>query len=435
MITWFKNRIVFALLIASLLKAERPTLTREPSGDVLENEKENIKLRCNSGNKDSSVTWYKDGQTLREIPDPFCEPYGEYDKFFEYEYNQTDDEIFYSDVGETPVDLCGAEPRELILQEVSRDFSGNYSCSVDGDISEDLELVIFYVPGAATVVDRSNDYQTETQVKCEVKELGQPAADRYLWRRGSDSFETKESSITVKTGETVGCRALSRIGNGFEGILELERSCSVSMSHFIEKEEVILSCSIRTDDQDVQIWWTKEGSEAKFEGQQQGSNPTSQVRVKKLKESAGIFTCGWGHAAEESSEDNKCSFHLTEALMFDETSNEVMIIVIIVTCLVCFLLLFITIIIIIYWWQDKDNTKSEEEESPKSSVNSLPFARLLSSEEIMDIPGGEVLEYIDYDHRQTLANGPIKYRETSVENARQRREKIQKRISSKSDTL
>ena len=53
----------------------------------------------------------------------------------------------------------------------------------------------------------------------------------------------------------------------------------------------------------------------------------------------------------------------------------------------------------------------------------------------MDNPGGEVLEYIDYDHKQTLANGPIKYRETSVENARQRKEKIQRRISSKSDIL
>lgn len=144
----------------------------DPDSPVIENAGSNVTLYCNveAGNPQqlTKVRWFLDGQLLKELPE--CDPHD----------SKEDDE-----------DLCGIDPIKMLLQDVGRDFGGNYSCEGMnaagwGPRSLSEELVVFYEPGNATLMHTPliAVKKKSVQLSCSVDEDGNPKSSRYRWLRG-----------------------------------------------------------------------------------------------------------------------------------------------------------------------------------------------------------------------------------------------------------
>lgn len=142
----------------------------DPDSPVIENAGSNVTLYCNveAGNPQAltKVRWFLDGQLLKELP--------------ECDEEREDEE-----------DLCSIDPIKMLLQDVGRDFGGNYSCEGMnaagwGPRSAPEELVVFYEPGNATLVHTPLIAVKKKSVtfSCSVDEDGNPKSSRYRWLRG-----------------------------------------------------------------------------------------------------------------------------------------------------------------------------------------------------------------------------------------------------------
>uniref|UniRef100_A0A336K1W8 CSON005257 protein n=1 Tax=Culicoides sonorensis TaxID=179676 RepID=A0A336K1W8_CULSO len=143
----------------------------EPDSPLIENNESNVTLYCNvlQGNPLAllKVRWFLDGQLLKELPE--CED----------DVNDEDS-------------LCEIDPSKMLLQNVGRDFHGNYSCEGFnaagwGDVSNEAELLVHYEPGNASLA-----FYPPIPVKrksvtftCSVDDPGNPSATRYRWLRGN----------------------------------------------------------------------------------------------------------------------------------------------------------------------------------------------------------------------------------------------------------
>lgn len=144
----------------------------EPNTTIIENNGSNVTLFCGvlRGNPQllRKVRWYLDGQILKELPE--C-----------------------GDSNPNPDDdtLCGVNPNVLLLENVGREFLGNYSCEGMnaagwGRRSHNTALQVHYEPGNATLVVRPLVATKKRSVTftCTVDDLGNPRATRYRWLRG-----------------------------------------------------------------------------------------------------------------------------------------------------------------------------------------------------------------------------------------------------------
>ena len=109
----------------------------EPGGVVSEEDHANVSLHCDmvAGNPLdlTRVFWYLDGELLRVLPDYECEEDGEIgsgddtsdDTLAEEEFTLEDEGS-----GGRIQDkyFCKIDPKELILQDVTRHMAGNFSC-------------------------------------------------------------------------------------------------------------------------------------------------------------------------------------------------------------------------------------------------------------------------------------------------------------------
>lgn len=147
---------------------------------IIENNEDNVTLSCNvlKGNPIQllKVRWYLDGQMLKELPE--CPD----------ESTSTDAAAASSDSQEN---LCGVSPNVLLLENVGRDFLGNYSCEGMnaagwGPRSESTYLEIYYEPGNATLLHHPQIATKKKSVtfSCSVDDGGNPNATRYRWFRG-----------------------------------------------------------------------------------------------------------------------------------------------------------------------------------------------------------------------------------------------------------
>lgn len=139
-------------------------ITMEPDSPLIENNESNVTLYCSvvQGNPSTllKVRWFLDGQLLKELP--------------ECEQDENDEDS-----------LCEVDPSKMLLQNVGRDFHGNYSCEGYnaagwGDVSNEAELIVFYEPGNASLT-----YFPPIPVKrksvtftCGVEDGGNPPATR-----------------------------------------------------------------------------------------------------------------------------------------------------------------------------------------------------------------------------------------------------------------
>lgn len=153
-------------------------LMMEPNNTIIENNESNVTLFCNvlRGNPVvlRKVRWYLDGQILKELPECSAE----------------DAAAAVAADSETGV-LCGVNPNILLLENVGREFLGNYSCEGQntagwGRRSPNTELQVHFAPGNATLAVRPVVATKKKSVTftCTVDDLGNPRATRYRWLRG-----------------------------------------------------------------------------------------------------------------------------------------------------------------------------------------------------------------------------------------------------------
>ncbi|XP_058054565.1 hemicentin-1 [Anopheles bellator] len=195
----------------------KPTvmLTMDPDTPVIENDQANITLLCNivDGNPMllTRVRWFLDGEFLKELPE--CEE---------------------ATLG-TDENLCEVDPSKMLLQNVGREFIGNYSCEGFnlagwGDVSEDSSLDVYYEPGNASMVHFPTVAVKRRSVtfNCSIEDRGNPAASRYRWLRGGKPvMDVVTPSWTVDpvgldSRTTFSCYAYNEGGEGLAAEESLE---------------------------------------------------------------------------------------------------------------------------------------------------------------------------------------------------------------------
>lgn len=240
----------------------------DPDSPVIENAGSNVTLYCNvaEGNplQLTKVRWYLDGQLLKELPE--CKP-GEGDE---------------DDAGEGldgEEDLCGIDPIKMLLQNVGRDFGGNYSCEGMtaagwGPRSEPEELFVFYEPGNATLVHTPLVAIKKKSVhfSCSVDEDGNPKSSRYRWLRGDKPvMDIVMSNWTVDpigldSRTNFSCYAYNEGGNGEPATVFLDvhappafiQSLNPYTGTLFSTPSVNLSCRVECVPQ-CAIAWFKDG--------------------------------------------------------------------------------------------------------------------------------------------------------------------------------
>ena len=134
-------------------------LRRVPAGPVAEEDAMNVTLHCDLVGENhlelAKVSWFMNGQLIRQLPDPHCDNLGYHEKEFTSGESEYELGFVFYDMGsgmetDTGVDinlsyLCDVDPTTLMLKHVTRDFSGNFSCSGsniagEGPASENVSL-------------------------------------------------------------------------------------------------------------------------------------------------------------------------------------------------------------------------------------------------------------------------------------------------------
>ncbi|XP_065086926.1 hemicentin-1 isoform X2 [Ochlerotatus camptorhynchus] len=198
----------------------KPTvvLNMDPETPVIENDQANITLLCNimDGNPLllTRVRWFLDGEFLKELP----------------ECNNDEDGSSLGDEN-----LCEVDPTKMLLQNVGREFIGNYSCQGFndggwGDISEENSLDIYYEPGNATITHFPyiGIKRRSVTFNCSVEDRGNPVATRFRWLRGdkpakdvvTPSWTVDPVGLDSRT--TFTCFAYNEGGEGNAAVVHLE---------------------------------------------------------------------------------------------------------------------------------------------------------------------------------------------------------------------
>lgn len=230
----------------------------DPVSSVIERAGSNVTLYCNveAGNPEQliKVRWFLDGLLLKELPE--CNGGG------------IDDE-----------DLCGIDPLKMLLQDVNRDFRGNYSCEGMneagwGPRSAPKELVVFYEPGNATLVHTPliAIKKQSVQFSCSVDEEGNPKSSMYRWIRGDKPVMDIVTSnwtvypIDVHSRTNYSCFAYNEGGEGTPATVFLEVHTPPSFINGLTKytgelhssTSASLSCRVECVPQ-CSIYWFRNG--------------------------------------------------------------------------------------------------------------------------------------------------------------------------------
>ena len=114
----------------------------------------NVTLHCDLVGQNNqelkTVRWFMNGELIRQLPDPHC------DQVANLEAGQHARESVKYETGPAMTDmadygsgveiniasdlqyLCDVDPTQLVLQQVTREFSGNFSCSGGDSVREDV---------------------------------------------------------------------------------------------------------------------------------------------------------------------------------------------------------------------------------------------------------------------------------------------------------
>ena len=205
------------------------SIRMEPVMPINELEGTNVTLFCDisEGNPPTltSVQWFMDEDLLKQLPQ--C-----------------------GGGGGGGAELCDIDPSRLLLERVSRHFHGNFSCvgrnaAGPSPRSAPRELLVNYPPGNASIVLEGEwagagagvVKGATVRVRCEVGDLGRPAATQYRWVLGGHTLAQVTGSswtirpVTLETQAALSCAAVNRVGRGSEDTRTIEVSAPPS---FIE---------------------------------------------------------------------------------------------------------------------------------------------------------------------------------------------------------
>lgn len=190
-------------------------LIKDPKKPIIEKDEANVTLKCDvrEGNPRTllKVRWFLDGQMLKELPE--CQ-------------NGSDDD---------EDSLCGVNPDILLLENVGREFLGNYSCeglnaAGWGQRSKENQLMIYYQPGNATIIHHPQIATKKKSVnfECSVEDGGNPNATMYRWFRGGSEVTGIVTSrwtvdpVGLDSRTNFSCYAYNEGGNGNLATVELD---------------------------------------------------------------------------------------------------------------------------------------------------------------------------------------------------------------------
>jgi hypothetical protein len=177
--------------------------------------------------------------------------------------------------------FCFIDPTKILLQNVNREFLGNYSCrgfnsAGWGTESTPKLLNVYYEPGNASIsVDPPIPLKGKRMVlTCRVEDGGNPLSTRFLWFRGDDpvidvtSQEWKIEPVTLHSRNNFSCFASNDGGNGTMATINVEVQVAPThisklpqYSGFLYSEpNIMLSCRVECVPK-CTIYWFRDGEE------------------------------------------------------------------------------------------------------------------------------------------------------------------------------
>lgn len=256
----------------------KPTVTIrfEPNSPIIENDHVNVTLHCDvtEGNprKLLKVQWMIDGMVLTELPECNDDSFEEDDSTDENDDDKSRKNQNY---------FCFIDPTKILLQNVNREFLGNYSCrgfnaAGWGDESEAKLLDIFYAPGNASIsVFPQIPIKGQSMVlSCTTEDAGNPKSSRFHWLRGEDpvkdivTAEWTIDPVKLDSRNNFSCYSFNDGGNGTLATINIDvyvapkiiGSLQPYTGFLYDDNNITLSCRIECVPH-CNIYWFRDGQE------------------------------------------------------------------------------------------------------------------------------------------------------------------------------
>jgi len=351
--------------------------------------------------------------------------------------------------------LCDVDPTTLTLASVTRQFSGDYSCAIITDKkltapSSPVEVTVEYPPERSEVSSELvtlEEGAVFTPVFCDGE--GAPLPEVSWWFEGAEvslenTLDFTEPVTRSQSGE-YSCH-ISNI-HGMQELsvnVDIQHKPACSVTHHFENEELILTCEAQANPKTVNFLWEKDN--ITFEGQNNPQSLESVIRLRKINESIGTYTC---HVTNKVG-DSECSLDVTEEILAGGVMD--LVIIFIVSIIVVMIVVVILAVLCYLCWrrsqQDPDFKADIKKEDSKSQLlkddqvhadqdfyDNLPFNKLRNPPKHVVDDVSDSLDYADCDYLDIYTNGPLKYREASEKNATLRKKRMEERKAVKSSYL
>lgn len=192
-----------------------------------------------------------------------------------------DDDIDEDDDKIQKNNFCSLNPTIILLQNVNREFLGNYSCrgynsAGWGETSESQLLDVFHEPGNASVsVYPPIPIKGQSMVlTCVVDDPGNPKSTRFRWLQGDDLVKDIVTSewtiypVGLRNRNNYSCYAFNDGGNGTMATISINVNVPpkfiiplLPYTGFLYSEpKIVLSCRIECVP-NCTIYWFKNGDE------------------------------------------------------------------------------------------------------------------------------------------------------------------------------
>lgn len=198
--------------------------------------------------------------------------------------------------------FCFIDPTKILLQNVNREFLGNYSCrgynaAGWGEESDAKLLDILYEPGNASIsVYPAIPLKRKSMVlSCSVEDAGNPKSTRFHWLRGDDPVKdivTAEWTIDpvgLHSRNNFSCYAFNDGGNGTFATINIDVQVAPTFilklppyTGFLYSEpNIVLSCRVECVPS-CSIYWFRDGQEI--------SNQNNKYFIRELSLPADMST-------------------------------------------------------------------------------------------------------------------------------------------------
>lgn len=177
--------------------------------------------------------------------------------------------------------FCFIDPTKILLQNVNREFLGNYSCrgfnaAGWGEVSESELLDVFYEPANASIsVSPSIPIKGQLMnLSCSVDDLGNPKSSRFQWLRGNELVKDIVTSVWtidpagLHSRNNYSCYAVNSGGNGTIATMNVDLHVAPAMirtlppytGYLFSEPNINLSCRVECVP-GCSIYWQRDNQE------------------------------------------------------------------------------------------------------------------------------------------------------------------------------